>query len=215
LEHDRHDAQEAAMSLPAMEHPGSISFEDFLATLDEDTHAEWVDGQVVPMSPVSERHDEVVGFIYAILRGFVRRRKIAGRVFHDSFQMKLGPSRSSRVPDVGFVRPERMPLLRDTYMEGPADLVVEVVSPESRIRDQVEKFREYQASGVPEYWLIDPYRSTADAYRLSSTGVYEPVDPGDPARLTCEALPGFWIDVAWLWLDEPDEWVAYEAWGLI
>lgn len=203
------------MSLAAMEHPGSISFEDFLAHLDEDTHAEWVDGQVVPMTPVSKRHDEVAGFVYAVLRGFVRRKKIPGRVFHDSFQMKLGPSGSSRVPDMGFVRPERMSLLRDTYMDGPADLAVEVVSPESRIRDRVEKFREYQEARVAEYWLIDPCLRTAEAYRLSPAGVYQPADLGDPARLTCEALPGFWIDVAWLWLDEPDEWVAYEAWGVI
>ena len=203
------------MSLPAMEYPERISFEDFLATLDEDVHAEWVDGQVVPMDPVSRRHDEVVGFIYAVLRGFVRRKKLAARVFHDTFQMKLPPSRSSRVPDVAFLRPERMSLLHETYMEGPADLAIEVVSPESRTRDRVDKFREYQQSGVPEYWLIDPFRRTAEAYRLSADGEYEAVELGDPPRLTCGALPGFWIDVEWLWADEPDEWLAYEAWGLI
>jgi Uma2 family endonuclease len=206
--------QEAAMSLPAMQHPESISFEDFLATLDEDAHAEWVDGQVVPMSPVSERHDAVVGFIYAILRGYVRRKKIAGRVFLDGFQMKLGAVRSSRVPDVAFVAPERMHALRDTYLDGPADLAVEVVSPESRTRDRIEKLREYEKAGVRDYWLIDPALRTAEAFRLTG-GAYAPRDLGSPARLTCEALPGLWIDVAWLWLEEPDEWVAYEAWGLI
>ena len=203
------------MSLPAVQFPNRISFEDFLATIDEDTHVEWVDGQVVPMTPVSRQHDEVVGFIYAILRGFIRRKKIGGHAFHDSFQMKLGAARSSRVPDVGYVRPERGHLLHDTYMDGPADLAVEVVSLESRTRDRVEKFREYQQAGVLEYWLIDPAHELAEAYRLSPSGIYEPVGLGDPARLTCEALPGFWIDVAWLWQEDTDEWVAYEAWGLI
>ncbi|HET7463975.1 MAG TPA: Uma2 family endonuclease [Longimicrobium sp.] len=203
------------MSLPAVQFPNQISFEDFLATIDEDAHVEWVDGQVVPMTQVSMRHDQIVGFIYAILRGYVRRKKIAAGVFHDSFQMKLGATRSSRVPDVAYVRPERRHLLRDTYLEGPADLAVEVVSPESRVRDRVEKFREYQQAGVPEFWLIDPALRSAEAYRLSAAEVYEPVELSDPPRLTCEALPGFWIDVAWLWQEEPDEWVAYEAWGLI
>ena len=203
------------MSLAAVQNERRIPFEEFIATLDEDDRAEWVDGRVVPMSPVSKRHDAVVGFIYAILHGFIRKHKIAGGTFHDSFQMKLGAARSSRVPDVGYVRPERTHLLRDTFMEGPADLAVEVVSPESRMRDRVEKFREYQQAGVREYWLIDPFVRTAEAYRLAASGEYEPVALGNPPRLECEALPGFWIDVAWLWQDEPDEWVAYEAWGLI
>ncbi|HEX8904353.1 MAG TPA: Uma2 family endonuclease [Longimicrobiaceae bacterium] len=203
------------MSLPAMEYPRRISFEDFLATLDEDTHAEWVDGRVVPMSPVSERHDEISGFIYVILRGFLRRRRIRGRAFHGEFQMKLGPAMSSRVPDVAYVAPEHMPRIEGTFLNGPADLAVEVVSPESRTRDRVEKLGEYEQGGVRDLWLIDPALHTVDAFRLSPAGMYERVDLGDPARLTCEALPGFWIDVEWLWLPEPDEWVAYEAWGLI
>jgi Uma2 family endonuclease len=203
------------MSLAALQYPRGISFEDFLATVDEDTHAEWVDGQVVPMSPVSERHDEISGFIYAILRGYLRRKKIAGRAVHDSFQMKIGPALPSRVPDVAYIAPERIHRVQGTYLDGPADLVVEVVSLESRARDRTEKFREYQEGGVREYWLIDSVLRTAEAYRLSADGVYEPVELGDPARLRSDVLPGFWIDVAWLWLKEPDEWVAYQEWGLI
>jgi Uma2 family endonuclease len=207
--------KEAAMSIPAVQVDERISFEDFIATLDEDSRVEWVDGQVVPMSPVSKRHDEITGFIYAILRGFLRRRKLGGRVVHDDFQMKLGPTRSSRVPDVAYVAPEHEARLEDTFLNGPADLAVEVVSPDSRTRDRVEKFREYAAGGVREYWLIDPVLQTAEAYRLTADGRYEPVDLGTSPRLTSEALPGFWIDVAWLWEDVTDEWVAYEAWGLI
>jgi Uma2 family endonuclease len=203
------------MSVPAVQVGESISFEDFIATVDEDARVEWVDGQVVPMSPVSERHDEISGFIYAILRGFLRRRKLGGRVVHGDFQMKLGAANSSRVPDVAYVAPEHLERLENTFVDGPADLAVEVVSPDSRTRDRVEKFREYAASGVREYWLIDPMLRTAEAYRLGADGRYVPVDLGAPPRLTSQALPGFWIDVAWLWEDVTDEWVAYEAWGLI
>jgi Uma2 family endonuclease len=101
-----------------------------------------------------------------------------------------------------------------TFIDGPADLVVEVVSPESRTHDRVEKFREYQLAGVRDYWLIDPAAKTAEAYRLSVDGSYERVADAS-GRLTCIALPGFWMDAAWLWAEAPDEWAAYEAWGLI
>jgi Uma2 family endonuclease len=47
-------------------------------------------------------------------------------------------------------------------MPAPA-LVVEVVSPgepgeKNYDRDYIEKRREYAARGIPEYWIVDPYR---------------------------------------------------------
>ena len=203
------------MSLPALQYPNGISYEEFLATVDEGTHAEWVDGQVVPMSPASERHEEISGFLYTLIRGYLRRKGIRGRTFHGTFQMKLGPTLPGREPDVIYVAPEHAHRVHGTFMKGPADLAVEVISPESRTRDRIDKFREYQQAGVLEYWLIDPNLRTAEAYRLSDAGTYQLVDLGDPPRLRSVALPGFWVEVEWLWLDEPDEWVAYKAWGLI
>jgi Uma2 family endonuclease len=70
----------------------------------------------------------------------------------------------------------------ERYVDGPADLVIEVVSPESRVRDRREKFREYQVAGVAEYWLIDPMQKTGEVYALSPSGVYERVAQGDPPR---------------------------------
>lgn len=46
--------------------------------------------------------------------------------------------------------------MKETYLDGPADLVVGIVSPDSVGRDRGEKFYEYAQGGVPEYWLIDP-----------------------------------------------------------
>ncbi len=48
-----------------------MTFEEFLDWLDEDTHAEWVNGEVVMHSPVSARHQEVGGLLLCILGIFV------------------------------------------------------------------------------------------------------------------------------------------------
>jgi len=204
-----------SMTAPAVKFPHGISFEEFLATVDEGTHAEWVDGEVVLMSPASERHESISGFVYTALRGYLRRKQLGGRVLHAPFQMKLGPGLSGREPDVMFVAPEYMDRVRATHVAGPADVAFEVVSPESRMRDRREKFREYQQAGVREYWLVDPMQKTAEVYRLSGGGVYELAAPGEPPRLASEVIPGLWIDPAGLWAQSPDEWVAYEEWGLI
>jgi Uma2 family endonuclease len=201
-----------SMTAPAVGFSQRISFEDFLATVDEGTHAEWVDGEIVRMSPASEDHAEISAFLLTIMRMFLNRTKTGGRVLHAPFQMKL--ARSGREPDVLFVSRENLHRFRKTYLDGPADLAVEIVSPDSRSRDRTEKFREYQEAGVREYWLIDPMQKKAEVYRLSEGGVYELIPPGEPARLRSEVIPEFWIDPAWLWEESPDESQALEEWGL-
>jgi len=201
------------MSLPAVHFPNRISFEDFLATIDEDAHVEWVDGEVVPVTPPSKEHLRITAFLLAALRGWVNRKRLGGIVLHAPAHLKL--QRSSREPDVIYLRPATMERWDDRHVEGPADLVVEVVSPESRVRDRREKFREYESAGVAEYWLIDPVQRTAEVFALSPNGMFEPVPAGDPPRMRSVVLPGLWIDPEWLWSDVPDEWKAFEAWGLI
>ncbi|MER3485893.1 MAG: hypothetical protein C4345_07940, partial [Chloroflexota bacterium] len=57
---------------------------------------------------------------------------------------------------------------------GPPDLIIEVVSEDSEHRDRVDKFNEYEAAGVPEYWIVDnrPQRRRAYFYRLGAEGQY-------------------------------------------
>jgi len=202
-----------SMAATAVSDPHGISFEDFLATVDEGTHAEWIDGEVVRMTPPTEEHARISFFVARIMAAYVSRRRLGGQVFHAEVEMKL--ERSARQPDVLYVVEEKRARYRKVYLEGPGDLAVEVISPDSRVRDRREKFREYQQAGVREYWLIDPMQKTAEVHRLTEGGEYELVPAGEPARLTSEVVPGFWIDPAWLWAESPDEWVAYREWGLI
>lgn len=192
---------------------GWISYEEFLASVDEGTHAEWVDGEVVRMTPPTEEHARITSYLSHILSGYNKRKQLGGRVYHAPFQMKL--SASGREPDVVFVGRDKLGRIEKLGLQGPADLAIEVVSPDSRVRDRREKFREYEQEGVREYWLIDPASRSAEVYRLGEEGLYELVPLGTPPRITSEVIPGLWIDVSWLWVEEPDEWAAYEEWGLI
>ncbi|MFL5802827.1 MAG: Uma2 family endonuclease, partial [Roseiflexaceae bacterium] len=47
---------------------GPVSFEEFLDWLDEDTHAEWVDGEVIMMSLASDEHQDIKDFLITIMR---------------------------------------------------------------------------------------------------------------------------------------------------
>ncbi|MDX1664139.1 MAG: Uma2 family endonuclease [Candidatus Promineifilaceae bacterium] len=171
-----------------------MSYKAFLEWLDEDTVAEWIDGEIVIASPASDRHQDLVRFLTALLSFYVESEGLGVNRLAP-FQMKL---ENGREPDLLFLANENLERLRETYLDGPADMVVEIVSPESAARDRGEKFYEYEAGGVPEYWLIDPLRERAEFYQMvgdryqmaaiDANGVYRSA-----------ALPEFWLRVGWLW----------------
>lgn len=121
--------------------PPEMTYEQFLDWLDDETHAEWVDNKVVFISPVSSEHSRVTLFLAAIL-GFYIDRKKSGVLLVEPFQMKIGPDLPGRSPDLLFVATQNHARLQKVFLNGPADLVVEVISPESRKRDRGEKFYE-------------------------------------------------------------------------
>lgn len=181
--------------------PGKFTYEEFLEWCDEDTWAEWVDGEVVVLSPASRRHQQVVDFLVQVLGVYVQAKEL-GVVLSAPFQMKTGPDLPGREPDLLFVAQQNLGRLKDRYLDGPADLVVEVVSTESRLRDRGEKFAEYEAGGVREYWVVDPESRRVDFHVLGTDGRYDRRRPDPDGAYRCEVVPGFWVRPEWLW-DEP------------
>ena len=89
--------------------------------------------------------------------------------------------------------------VKHTYLDGPADLAVEIMSPDSVKRDREEKFREYSKAGVREYWLIDPMRQEATFFELTSRrSTIEPIAVKD-GLFRSRAVSGFYLRIAWLW----------------
>ena len=82
-------------------------------------------------------------------------------------------------PDLVFVRKERRGIISDRGIEGPPDLVVEVLSPSTEARDRGIKRERYMLYGVPEYWVVD-----LDAKRIEVHRFLE--DSSSPTVLTDE-----------------------------
>lgn len=171
-----------------------MTYEEFLAD-DSIERAEWVDGKVVEMPGVDEAHARLTVFLIRLIGAFVEARDL-GRIFHDPFLIRLPAS--GRAPDVSFVSTANLSRLRQKDLEGPVDVAIEVISPGSRGTDRGDKYFEYEAAGVSEYWLIDPHRKVAEFYRLGSDGRFQLVEPAEGV-FSSEALIGFWLKVSWLW----------------
>lgn len=176
----------------------SMTYDEFLSWANEDVHAEWVDGEVIVFMPPKTRHQQVLGFLFAVLGAFIDFTGL-GKLFPAPFEMRL--ARSAREPDILFVAKEHLDRLTPERLLGPADLVAEIVSDESARRDRVEKFNEYMEAGVREYWVIDPRpgREQADFWVLDEQGRYQARAVDEEGRYHAAVLPEFWLKVDWLW----------------
>lgn len=177
-----------------------VSYEEFLEWADEDILTEWVDGEVVIATPSSDRDQVIREFLHNVLRIFVSINK-QGILRGSRFQMKL--ERSGREPDLIFVATEHLDRLKTTYLDGPADLVIEISSPQSIGRDRGEKFYEYEQAGIPEYWLVDPVRQWSEFYVLGEHNHYYPAMTGREGVYSSKVIRGFWLYIEWLWTPPP------------
>jgi len=190
-----------------------MTYEEFLEWADG-IRAEWVDGEVIVMSPASEPHQDLGGFLSSLLRHFVEAYGL-GRILIPPFQMKLSSRPSGREPDLLFISKDKLDRLKRTYLDGPADLVVEIVSPDSQARDRGDKFYEYEEAGVLEYWILDQTRKRAEFYQLGD-GTFKLIDPDENGVYRSKVLEGLWLKVDWLWQDPlPTLMSVLKEWGLV
>ena len=172
-----------------------ISFEEYLTKYDG-KHAEWIDGEVILFMSASYRHQDLVGFLEALLRMFVEENDL-GIVLLAPMSMKL--SSRGREPDVFFLAKENLNRLEKNYLNGAADLVIEIISPESRGRDRGDKFYEYEQAGVKEYWLIDYEREKIEFYGLDEKGFYQVLTADENNIFHSQVLDNLKLNVSWLW----------------
>jgi Uma2 family endonuclease len=174
----------------------SVTFEDYMQHYAAD-FAEWIEGEVIKMSPVTDEHDSLFQFFILLLRSYMDETD-EGLLRVAPFVMKITPTSPGREPDLQIVLKARADIVQRTMTAGAADIVIEIVSEESLERDTETKFAEYQNGGVREYWLFNPLNKTARCYRLASDGLYKLVELPD-GIFRSAALAQFTFNTALLW----------------
>jgi Uma2 family endonuclease len=161
--------------------------EDLMRTPEDGWRHELVDGQVRRI-PGGARHGLVCVKLGARILGFVQELQL-GYVVGSNTGFRF-PGGNVRVPDVTFTAKGRFPgeQLPEGFSDVPPDLAVEVLAPDDRAREVLDKVGEYLQAGVRLVWVIDPQRRTAAVYRsltnVRQLGAQDFLDGED-------VLPGF------------------------
>jgi Uma2 family endonuclease len=156
--------------------------------LGEDERLELLDGDVVEMSPVGDRHIEGVNRCQEAFVGLVVARR--ARVSTQN-PARLGPHNEPQ-PDVALVPREVLGAPR----LGEVLLAIEVAD-SSVDDDRATKVPLYARSGIPETWLLDVVDGTLEVYRGPGPDGYARTFTLRPDRqVACEAFPDVVLRVA-------------------
>lgn len=125
------------------------------------------------------RHQSVAGNLAADLWTHAKEHKL-GHVLIGPIDMLLSP-RDILMPDLEFTSTERQSIVKEEYLQGPPDLVIEILNWSTRRRDLGPKRAHYDHLGVGDYWAVAPDRDDILVYRRAGAGFLPPL------RLTAEA----------------------------
>ena len=162
---------------------------------DEDTKAELIDGVMIVHSPASIEHDDLSGFIRALMSFYVDARSL-GKVLGPDSLVHLMTGRKC-APDVFFVSQERVTIPLPKAFQGAPELVVEVLSPSNREDDLQDKRYVYQEAGVDEIWFVDPENQQVIIDRRQADNYTEAIVT--EGKISSLVMTGFWLHAAWLW----------------
>jgi Uma2 family endonuclease len=172
------------------------TFEDFCFLIKEDQKADLIDGVIYMSSPDNTDANSIFMWLGRLIGLFAEEREL-GEVYGSRVAFRLEEYQSPE-PDIAFVRTDRLQIVQRGFVEGPPDLAIEIVSPDSIERDYVRKREQYRQAGVLEYWIVDELEQRIVLLRRSSSGAYREIKPRKGV-LHSQALPGFWLRPEWLW----------------
>lgn len=165
-----------------------LTYRDYLLLPDDGKRYEIIDGDLfVPPSPVT-RHQLVVGRFFHHMMTYLETHPI-GTVFTAPYDVVLS--------DTDIVEPDLLVVLNngrahisEKNVQGPPDMILEVLSPSTAARDRELKRKRYERFGVQEYWLIDPDQNTLEILALEEGQYVQVSRTSHPAECISPLFPG-------------------------
>ena len=176
-----------------------LTCDDFFSMFPEEdgVHRELIGGEIfVTPSPVT-RHERVLRRLALSVGVHLDAHPEHGEFFMSRFDVVMSPNDVVE-PDLLVVLGDQAGILNDTNIRGTPGLIVEVLSPSTRKRDQTLKRQLFDRAGVREYWIVDPERNQIAVHRRATDGSFPlaaTFASGTALILTTHLLPGWSLSV--------------------
>ena len=170
-----------------------LTFDDFLLFPEDGKRHELIDGVHYVTAAPTVGHQELLGRLHLAIGNFLVGRRQLGRVFLSPLDVVLSYYDVVE-PDLLFVAGDQQDILTEANVQGPPALVVEILSPSTRRRDEGIKRELFEAKGIREYWIVDPRGLRVTVYRRGDEGQFPrlmELVAGQALNLETPLLPGF------------------------
>ena len=144
-----------------------FNYHDYLQ-LPEDKRYEILDGELCVVPAPNIRHQTIGLNLKVALCRHAKNNRL-GLILDAPCDIVLSQDTVVQ-PDVVFVSSERLSIVGAANISGPPDLVIEILSPGTRIRDLEIKRKLYARFGVREYWIVDPEAETVEVLCWTEAG---------------------------------------------
>ncbi len=140
------------------------TYEDYATLPSDGRRWELIEGDFEVNPAPSPRHQTVSRRLQFELMKVLEESGIA-LVFNAPLDLILSDNDVVQ-PDLAILSSGRAHLVTERGIEGPPEIVVEIVSPNSRLLDRRVKKALYARFAVAEYWLVDPIGGHIELHRL-------------------------------------------------
>lgn len=166
--------------------------QEFYAQIPDGAKWEFIQGEVVMHSPDRVGHMAVRRNLESLFWNYVNLHQL-GTVLAEK-GLCVFP-RNDFMPDVIFFGREKAATLESQQLRLPVpDFACEILSESTAARDRGVKFRDYEAHGVTEYWVIDAESETLEQYALRE-GTYSLELKSGSGLVRSQVVPGFEIPI--------------------
>ena len=173
-----------------------LTYQDYLLLPDDGKRYEIIDGELyMTPSPIT-RHQVISGRVHYVLMAYLETHPI-GAVFAAPLDVLLTDVDVVE-PDLLFIHNNGPAKVTEKNIQGPPDLVIEILSPGTAGRDRELKRKRYQHFGVREYWLVDPNQNTLEILQLNDGQLRRLSFATRPARLSSPLFPDLVLDLGWI-----------------
>lgn len=139
------------------------TYEDYLK-IPDDVRYELIEGDLLMTPSPVPGHQRISGRLEFELRKFVAEDN-RGEVFDAPCDVYLDNENVVQ-PDILFISKERLSIVGEKNIQGPPDLVIEILSESTAYRDLIQKKKLYARFGVREYWIVIPEEESIEIYLL-------------------------------------------------
>jgi Uma2 family endonuclease len=166
-----------------------VTYDDYLTLPDDGKRYEVIEGELIMTTSPITKHERISRKLLIRLDNYIEKHNI-GEVFDAPFDVVLSMTDVVQ-PDLMFISKERSHIITDKNIVEAPDLVIEIISEGTKVRDQTTKKWLYERYGVKEYWIVYPNEEKVEQFILQEEELALKQTFEQPGTLSCKTIKGF------------------------